>query len=423
MTDIITKIMVEVLMIFGIATKELRRGSAKRFLKKLAGRTDLEDAVKKLDRLTQEEAQMALAEVLRITHGVREEVKVVDGKVADVRDSVQRVDEKVQIAIDDSEETKATTKEAKSVIQQTANNVDEIKWNQIKQLLRAWLSPADPSTNHNIARKAQHKGTAVWFFQGSIFIEWRSTGSLLWIHGKPGSGKSVICSSVIQDITAVCEAGLAIMAYFYFDFKDLSKQTCHDVLLSLLSQLSSRSSPYCDILHNVYKAHENGTRQPSDETLKECLKEMLGLPGQGPIFIVLDAVDECPDSSGIPSPRHEVLEFVKELVDLRLQGLHICATSRPEVDIRAVLEPLASCSVSLHNQSGQKTDIADYIQSVVNSPLSTAMRRWKADDRNLVIKTLTERADGWQVQMGILSVGRVATLLPTEPPSIYQRIA
>ncbi|KAH9037397.1 ankyrin repeat-containing domain protein [Lactarius deliciosus] len=266
--------------------------------------------------------------------------------------------------------------------------------NQIKQLLRAWLSPADPSTNHNTAQKAQHKGTAVWFFQGSIFVEWKSTGSLLWIHGKPGSGKSVICSSVIQDIIAVCEAGLAIMAYFYFDFKDLSKQTCHDLLLSLVAQLSTRSSPFCDILHRVYKAHDNGTRQPNDDTLKECLKEMLRLPGQRPIFIVLDALDECPDSSGIPSPRDEVLELVKELVDLHLQGLHICATSRPEVDIRAVLESLASHSVSLHDESGQKTDIADYVRNVVNSSPSTAMRRWRTDDKTLVIETLTERADG-----------------------------
>ncbi|KAH9053155.1 hypothetical protein EDB87DRAFT_286188 [Lactarius vividus] len=325
MTDIITEIM--------------------KFLKKLAGRTDLEDAVKKLDRLTQEEARMALAEVLRLTHNVR------DG-------------------------------------------IDEIQWNQLKELLRAWLSPADPSTNHNIARKAQHKGTAVWFFQGSIFVEWKSTGTLLWIHGKPGSGKSVICSSVIRDIMTVCEAGPAIMAYFYFDFKDLNKQTCHDLLLSLVSQLSTRSSPCCDILHRVYKIHENGTRQPSDETLKECLKEMLRLPGQGPIFIILDALDECPDSSGIPSPRDEVLQLVKELVDLHLQGLHICATSRPEVDIRVILEPLAFRSVSLHDESGQKTDIADYVRNVVNSSPSIAMRRWRAEDKNLVIETLTERADG-----------------------------
>ena len=201
-------------------------------------------------------------------------------------------------------------------------------------------------------------------------------------------------SSVIQDIMTLCETGSAILAYFYFDFKDLRKQTCHDLLLSLVSQLSTRSSPCCDILHRVYEAHEKGTRQPSDDTLKECLKQMLTLPGQCPIYIVLDALDESPDCSGLPPPRSEVLQLVKELVDLRLRGLYICATSRPEVDIRAVLEPLAFRSVSLHDESGQKADIADYVRNIVNSSLSTAMRRWRADDKNLVIETLTERADG-----------------------------
>ncbi|KAN0134107.1 hypothetical protein V8E53_008112 [Lactarius tabidus] len=398
MTNIITEIMAEVVRIFGIATKELKRGSAKKFLRKLAGMADLEDALKKLDRLTQEEARMAHAEVLRIAHSIRDEVKIVDGKVERVEDkveevgnkvgeNVQCVDKKVQVVIDDG-------KQAKLIIQQTATDIDDIKWNQWKQLLRTWLSPADPSTNHNIARKAHHMGTAVWLFRGQIVVEWKSTGSLLWIHGKPGSGKSVICSSVIEDIVAVCESGSAIMAYFYFDFRDLSKQTCHDLLRSLVFQLSTDSSPCCDILHRVYKAHKDGTQQPSDDTLKECLKEMLRLLARGQIFIVLDALDECPDSSGLPPPRSEVLQLVKELVDLRLRGLYICATSRPEVDIRAVLQPLAFRSVSLHDESGQKADIADYVRNIVNSSPSAAMRRWRADDKELVIETLMERADG-----------------------------
>ena len=184
------------------------------------------------------------------------------------------------------------------------------------------------------------------------------------------------------------------MAFFYFDFRDLKKQTCHELLLSLVSQLSTRSSSCCDILHRIYMTHEKGARQPSDDTLKDCLKEMLILLSQGPIFIVLDALDECPDSSGITSPRNEVLQLVEELVDLHLQELHICATSRPEVDIQAVLEPLAFRSVSLHDEIGQKLDIADYVQSVVNSSPSAAMRRWRADDKSLVIETLLERADG-----------------------------
>ena len=291
---------------------------------------------------------------------------------------------------------------------------------------RAWLSPADPSINHIILRKAHSEGTAVWFFQGKVFIEWKSTGCLLWIHGKctflsayvwrARSDSDVVSglwekrplvrlsflassrdllfpsSSIIQDITDSCEAGSAIMAYFYFDSKDLNKQTSHDVLRSLISQLSTRSSPCSDIIYHIYKTHEDGARQPTDGTLKECLKEMLRLLGQGPIFIILDALDECPESPGIPSPRNEVLQLVKELVDLHLQGLHICVTSQPDVDIRAVLEPLASHSVSLHDESGQKADIADYVRRIVNLSPSAAMR--KVEHKTLVIDSLTERADG-----------------------------
>ena len=124
---------------------------------------------------------------------------------------------------------------------------------------------------------------------------------------------------------------------------------------------------------------------------------MLKVLAQGRIFIILDALDECPDSSedsGTLSHRGEVLQLISELVDLHLHGLYICAISRPEVDIRAVLRPLAFRSVSLHEEAGQKTDIADYIQSVVNSSPSAEMRRWRPEDRILVIETLTERADG-----------------------------
>ena len=172
------------------------------------------------------------------------------------------------------------------------------------------------------------------------------------------------------------------MAHFYFDFWDFKKQTCHDLLRFLVFQLSARSRSSRDILHRVYRTHENGTRQPSDDSLTECLNEMQRLLGPGPIFIILDALDECLDSSGIPSPRDEVLQLVKELVELHLQELHSCATSRPEVDIRAVLGPLVYHSVSLHDETGQKSDIADYIRCVVDSSPSIAMRRWRADDKS-----------------------------------------
>jgi hypothetical protein len=89
-----------------------------------------------------------------------------------------------------------------------------------------------------------------------------------------------------------------------------------------------------------------------------------------------------------------VLQLVKELVELHLPDLRICVTSRPETDIRDVLEPLTSYRVSLHDQSGQKKDIVDYVKSVVYSNSEPYMRRWRAEDKELVIEVLSERADG-----------------------------
>ena len=121
---------------------------------------------------------------------------------------------------------------------------------------------------------------------------------------------------------------------------------------------------------------------------------MLTLPNQCPVYLIFDALDECPNSSGIPTPREQVLDLVKELVGLRLSSLHICVTSRPEVNIRNALEGLTFFSVSLHNESGQNEDIVKYIKSVVRSPSDTFMKRWREDDKDLVIQTLSEKADG-----------------------------
>src|SRR6267154_1092368 len=205
---------------------------------------------------------------------------------------------------------------------------------------------------------------------------------------------SVVSSTIIQDIRPMCKDGRALMAYFYFDFRYSKKQHWNDLLSSLLIQLSSQSDPCCDILSRLYKDHDEGIHQPSNQDLTQCLKEMLTFPDQCPIYLIMDALDESPNTSGIPSPREMVLQLLKELVDLSLPNLHICVTSRPEFDIRNVLEPLTARRVSLHDQSGQKEDIAEYARSIVNSDSEQIMRRWRKEDKELVIKTLTERADG-----------------------------
>jgi NACHT domain len=204
----------------------------------------------------------------------------------------------------------------------------------------------------------------------------------------------VFSSTIVQDIKAMCGPGQASIAYFYFDFRDINKQHWRDLVPSLLAQLSAQSDPRCDILLRLYSSHGNGTQQPDDDALKRCLIDMLTLPDQYPVYLILDALDECSNVSGIPSPRDRVLRLLKELVDLQVPNLCICVTSRPEFDIRDVLEPLTSRRVSLHDQSGQKQDIVDYVRSVVYSDLEPIMRRWRREDKDLVIETLSEQADG-----------------------------
>jgi archaellum component FlaC len=191
----------------------------------------MEDALKRLDKLTQEEARMAFEETLKATHAVDERVAGVDNRVAGIDERVAGVDERIagvgervagvgeEVARVDNHVVRIDNRVAgvddrvAGVDDQVARVDDNVKGidasvdqmkrssslnlintdyralhitsaNQIREDIRRWLSPPDPSTNHNIACGAHHKKPATWFFQSSIFREWKSTASLLWIHGK-----------------------------------------------------------------------------------------------------------------------------------------------------------------------------------------------------------------------------------------------
>jgi hypothetical protein len=112
----------------------------------------------------------------------------------------------------------------------------------------------------------------------------------------------------------------SLYAYFYVDFRDTHKQHCHNLFPSLLTQLSARSDSYCETLSHVHMSHDDGARKPSTSTLIACLKKILVLPSQGQIHF--DALDESPNIIGIPSARKQVLDLLKNLVDLQLPNLH-----------------------------------------------------------------------------------------------------
>ena len=186
--------------------------------------------------------------------------------------------------------------------------------------------------------------------------------------------------------------GLASLAFYYCDFREDQKKDLRGLLSSFLVQLCHQFDSYSDVLSKFYSEHSKGSRQPSDDSLVECLKEILKLPGQAPVYLIIDALDECPVTSSLPSPRDEVLVLVEELIDSQVPNLRICVTSRPETDIKAILDPLTFYSTSIHDEIGQMQDIENYIRSVINT--DRMMRRWNATDKQLIIDVLTNKADG-----------------------------
>jgi hypothetical protein len=186
--------------------------------------------------------------------------------------------------------------------------------------------------------------------------------------------------------------GLASLAFFYCDFRDDRKRDLRGLVSSLLVQLCHQSNTYCDMVTKLYSEHTEGSRYPSDDALVLCLKRILKLAGQAPIFLIVDALDECLITSDFPSPRKKVLTLVKQLMISRFPNLRICVTSRSEIDVRIVLEPLSFCSVSLNDESRHGEDIVSYIKSVVHT--DPILRAWGATDKELLIDVLARKADG-----------------------------
>jgi hypothetical protein len=199
-------------------------------------------------------------------------------------------------------------------------------------------------------------------------------------------------STIIQELETMQKSGLASLAFHYFDFREDGKKDRRGLLSSVLSQLCKQSDSYHDIISTFYSTSDSGTRSPSDNELAGCLKNLLELPGQAPVYLIVDALDECPDTSDLSSPRENVLLLLEDLIDSKFTNLRICVTSRPEADIKVALEPLSSSSVSIHDESGQRDDIENYIKFTVNS--HRKMRKWKPEHKQLVIDVLTKRADG-----------------------------
>ncbi|CAK1358917.1 unnamed protein product [Cercospora beticola] len=119
--------------------------------------------------------------------------------------------------------------------------------------IKAWLDPPDPWTNHESARMERADDTGNWLLQSPIYRDWKLNATrLLWLYGEAGCGKTVLCSTAVEDIRAYCgDNDDLVYATFYCTFSDSRKQSLRNMLLSVVAQVCWRE-PGLEMLQNAY---------------------------------------------------------------------------------------------------------------------------------------------------------------------------
>ncbi|TFY54295.1 hypothetical protein EVG20_g9764 [Dentipellis fragilis] len=235
--------------------------------------------------------------------------------------------------------------------------IDKIDMDAELDACYKWLNAPDSSVNQHTAydKQSRKSTTGKWIFEDQRFKDWmQEPHSSMWLYGKPGGGKTVLCSTIIKMLQDHEFEISSAMAYFYFDFSDPSKQNFYSLLKSLLRQLSSQSLDASAVLKKLYNDHDRGHSQPGWLDLQTALGNILKCFDA--VYIVLDALDEW-----LGDDRGQYLsDFVQDVLLNSQYSVHFLATSRGEVDIDRCLRTRVSCTISL-NDTMIHQDIKEYL--------------------------------------------------------------
>ena len=217
------------------------------------------------------------------------------------------------------------------------------------------LSVVDTSINLNDACTKRRGPTGQWFLESSKFANWSVLPqSFLWLHGKVGSGKTVLSSTIIQAVIEKHRAsgGTRKVAYFYFDYGDQRKQKHQMMLRSLVAQLYAQSPGIPDVLDLVFNKCLHGLHQPSIDQLFQLMRGLVDKSDD--TFILIDALDEFEELD-------ELLEDIETMTRWNLDNLHILVTSRDDYQIRQSILPIAGDAIVSLGNSVVDSDISIYI--------------------------------------------------------------
>ncbi|KAF5564562.1 hypothetical protein FPHYL_4663 [Fusarium phyllophilum] len=339
------------------------------------------------------------------------------GQVQDLLQQISRHKDGIQLAL--------TTEVAKDIkdIKAASEEIRTILTAEQRYRVCNWLTSTDPSPIHNRSRKLYEDGTGSWMLRSQHWTGWLASSTrCLWVHGIPGSGKTVLASWLIKNVQEHCKRvstrkSPCVSAYYYCYFGHHQDESA-PFLRSVITQLSRQADVISTLTHDLYR--RGG--EPSTPELLDALEQILRVLSS--VYIVIDAVDES-------NPRDDLLDAIQTLVtDRRFTNLQILVTSREYIDIERAMEKV-SVSVPMSNELVEQ-DIRLHVQSILRSNLK--FRCWPDDLLIEVEDAISTKAKGmfrWAVcQLHELQrlkddrevVGKALERLPKDLDETYDRV-
>ncbi|KAF8337718.1 hypothetical protein F5887DRAFT_1137875 [Amanita rubescens] len=251
---------------------------------------------------------------------------------------------------------------------------------------KKWLTAPDPSINHNSARKKYHQDTGQWLLGDERYIAWKEqANSLIWINGISGCGKTIICSTIIENLkTIVKDQPGSGLAYFYFDINDKAKQTSESLLSSLTLSFTAKSKNYL-LMEQLYEQHDQ-LHKPTEDELLHLLMRLLSCFKHA--YMIIDAMDECDDYDQLFD------QVIRVIHEWQLPQLHLLVSSRRVQEIIVIMGEYTLAEISLSAGLVQ-SDIISYINSVVGK--DHRLRKWGHKVQQDVKNALIRGANGMYV--------------------------
>ena len=223
---------------------------------------------------------------------------------------------------------------------------------QERTTILKWISTLEHTNKHCAIRMPRVHGTGQWLLDHPKFRIWRddiASNNVLWCHGIPGSGKSVLASLVIDQLQEDFTGHDYATVFAYFDYRDQDRQSSDSMTASLLQQISATKSELPESILNLHKKFESKDVKPQ---LQDLLK-VFSLVSQDfdRVFVVIDALDECDEGKH----RQAVIEILNKLGEQA--NIRLFITSRPHPqDIRMALNFASQITIE-----AQDSDLRKYL--------------------------------------------------------------